>query len=147
MELLNIRQGDIGADSVSIRALKGSVSTVKRLSPESVEFLKTLTASSPGLELWRLVRPYSRAGVRKRLQLLNYSMTLRLVGQRMNLHSLRHSWAVLGYQASGGNIIGLQAAMGHRSISSTARYLHYLKGQEISHEVFNIVNNFGKVGS
>lgn len=60
--------------------------------------------------------------------------------QGYSAHCLRHTFALKCLRAFDNDVLKVQMAMGHKSLSSTARYLDYLKSEDLSEVILKLVS-------
>jgi integrase/recombinase XerD len=125
-ELLHLQVGDIdsGRMVIHVRQGKGGKDRLVPLSPRLLEELRAY---------WRLCRPrtwlfpghkpgrpITASNVQRRFGRLVQQVGL---GKRCSMHTLRHSYATHLLEA-GVDLLTLKALLGHRSLQTTAHYLH-----------------------
>ena len=93
-------------------------------------------AASPLLFPGRDGAPYSNESFNKRLKIACQQAQVPII----TAHGLRHSAATLLLNEKGNNLKELQALLGHRSLSTTARYTHVEH-----HQLCNMVNSLQSV--
>jgi integrase/recombinase XerD len=125
MEVLNLQVADIDSARMLVHVRQGK-GNKDRLVPLSLKLLKELR------EYWRLSRParwlFSNKGqgpvhpetVQRQLRRAVLKAGLR---KPATMHTLRHSFATHMLEA-GVDVVTLQKILGHRQLSTTARYLH-----------------------
>jgi integrase len=138
-ELLNIRSGDIRDGHLTIRRMKGSITTNQPIRIDS----DPLFDESPLADLAsQAPSPDSRIfpWVRQRCD-----QFIRLYGHRANIdpkkchmHALRHSMAIMLWNHTAGNIGLLQRHLGHKSASSSLIYLYESDARKASAAVAEI---------
>jgi site-specific recombinase XerD len=125
-EVVRLRVGDVDSQRqvVQVRQGKGAKD---RLVPLSAVLLEELRS------YWRRYRPadwlFPAKGPRGHLHLGALQRTFQKLvqplglGKHVSLHTLRHSYATHLLEA-GVDVVTLQRLLGHRDLSTTARYLH-----------------------
>lgn len=117
-EVASLKSSDFQDGQLRITKSKTGARTVK-VSPAVLDLLQPLRSSR---HLWPGRKgPLSTDGVRLALQ-----RTLRAAGihpPKGGPHVLRHTFATW-YMAQGGNVVNLQALLGHSSITTTMVYVH-----------------------
>ncbi len=83
----------------------------------------------PGVEAagWAVNRPLSARSVERLVQ--RYARMAGLNAAAVHVHTLRHAAAMLRL-ASGENVLGIQALLGHATLATTQIYLAHVRGQE-----------------
>jgi integrase len=111
---------DLGAGTATLRELKGGGSMTVYLRPELIELL---TAAVAGRRSGPVLAGRDGGYLSPRHVQRRFEEWLRRAGVRgrYSPHSLRHSFA-LGLYERTGDILLVQAALGHRAISSTLVY-------------------------
>jgi len=125
-ELLHLQVADIDSDRMVIHVRQGK-GAKDRLVPLSVRLLQELR------DYWRVFRPrtwlfrsqkldqpINAAYVQRRFIRLRKQVGL---AKRCSMHTLRHSYATHLLEA-GIDLLTLKALLGHRSLETTAHYLH-----------------------
>jgi site-specific recombinase XerD len=125
-ELLHLRVRDIDSARMVVHVRQGK-GAKDRLVPLALRLLQELRAYWLGYRPHTWLFPGQRpdgtlsAGNRQR----RFAALVRPVGlsKRSSLHTLRHSYATHLLEA-GVDVLTLKALLGHRSLNTTARYLH-----------------------
>jgi integrase/recombinase XerD len=125
-EAVHLRAGDIDSQRMVIRIEqgKGRKDRYVQLSPKLLELLRTYWRKVRPLE-WLFPgevphQPLSRDAVGQAVARASQRAGLK---KRPSPHSLRHAYAVHLLEA-GTDLRKIQLLLGHRSLSTTARYLH-----------------------
>jgi integrase/recombinase XerD len=126
-EVVALRPGDIDSQRMVLRVArgKGRKERLVMLSPRLLELLRAYWKIErpsgewlfPGQETGRHI---SIRGVQHACQMAREAAG---IGKHVTLHTLRHSFATHLLEA-GTDLCTIQLLLGHRSLSTTARYLH-----------------------
>jgi integrase len=123
-----------GANTILIiESLKGSDHRTIALSPEVAALAYPLRAQSLETKISGGERSFRRFFNR---------VTFWTFGESVNVHALRHSYAMAALDA-GGNIIEVQQLMGHKSINSTAQYLKHRNNEQLGAKVLGLFTKKG----
>jgi integrase len=134
---LTVADVDTRQWSINIKRGKDSYTTFQTLSPNSNKLLDERKALSAWLALRPTGTPYlfpSRKGglAMKRVQIYrlfrDYAVSAGLPASKQGVHALKHTLAT-AMVAANQNIAWVQQGLGHKSISSTARYFRTTDAQ------------------
>lgn len=67
------------------------------------------------------------------------ALQLAIGDHRYSAHSLRHTFALRCLKAMGNDLLKVKLIMGHKSINSTARYLEYLRAEDLHADVLRAI--------
>ena len=138
-ELLAIKSADIHDGQLTIRRLKGSITTNQpiRLDPDPLFDCSPLIGrahQAPSADT-RLF-PFCRQRCDQFIRL--YGHRANIDPRKCHMHALRHSMAVMLWNHTAGNIGLLQRHLGHKSASSSLIYLYESDARKASAAVAEI---------
>lgn len=140
-EVLGLRVQDFEFDTgtVRIQSLKGS--EPRRVPVQGLERWETLVKSLGSNPLGSLLSDSLGISAQRRAVQRAFIRAVNEVipGASVTLHGLRHTFALRCLQATGKDILKVQMIMGHKSISSTAKYLKYLDIEDCRDEILKAV--------
>lgn len=135
-ELLSVSLNSIDREGfVSVKGAKGSLDRKVPLDPEFCRKLRIVYASLGGnFPLMDAVSTTSNKLSRKRLLRKIWHETATACGIRLNVHGLRHTFAVrnLRHLSGADALLKLRLIMGHKSINSTVRYLDIIESERLA---------------
>jgi integrase len=134
-ETLEVQGCDIQDGKILIRRKKGSITTRQDIHKDK----DPLFDESPIIKLAKKpgpIWPYSRFQMHKFIRLCGRKAGVD--ASKLHMHALKHSTAMVLWDASGGNLGLLQLHLGHKSASSSLIYLREVDSQKAS-DVMNAV--------
>lgn len=126
-EVVALRIRDIDSKRMVLRIAdgKGGKERLLMLSPKLLELLRAYWKAErpPGEWLFPGRDPTQHISIRRVQQACQTAREAVGIGKHITMHTLRHSFATHLLEA-GADVCTIKLLLGHRSLSSTARYLH-----------------------
>ena len=126
-EVVALRVSDIDSTRMTLRVAdgKGSKARLVMLSPKLLDLLRTYwKAERPRAEwLFPSRDPAQHVSIRSVQLACQTAREAAGIGKHITMHTLRHSFATHLLEA-GTDLCTIKLLLGHRSLSTTARYLH-----------------------
>lgn len=142
-ELIHVTHNAIDAmNFVYVKGAKGSLNRRVPLDEAYVRRLRMVLRDVPlGVPLVRAVSATTNEASQKRLLRKIWAITARECGIRLNVHGLRHTFAVRNLEQLEGPeaLLQVKVIMGHKSISSTARYLDIIQAEALTPSILRAV--------
>lgn len=132
----------LGEDpKVYVTASKASVSRWLPLDGLLAARCRDLPFVPAGITIGQLISNSNDPRAQKRAvrRAFHISLQLAIGDHRYSTHSLRHTFALRCLRAMENDILKVQLIMGHRSINSTARYLQYMRTQDLHADVLRAI--------
>ena len=130
-EIVSIRIENIYADEHKLKVLgKGKKERYTILPDITIKFLRLYCKDEHITQkTGYLFKGYDNHEHNHRKAAVNFFVTLKNkynLPENITFHSLRHSFATY-YLINGGDLLTLQSLLGHRSLATTRRYIHFSK--------------------